>query len=101
MAYTRLLTGLLVTASAVVLTLASTPVEGQKGKDKDAGKATLVIELYNDKGGDVRFRIKEEDTILAIAPHGYEKKEDALKALELIKKGAATAKIDDQTKKGK
>ena len=57
--------------------------------------------MYKDKGGEhFRFRIKDDEgDILAIAQKGYDKKEDVLKVIDQIKKGAATAKIDDQSTK--
>jgi uncharacterized protein YegP (UPF0339 family) len=96
----QLLTGFVVAVTAVVLTLSVAPAQDKKGaKDKDKG--TLVFELYKDKGGDhFRFRIKDDDgDILAITQKGYEKKDEILKVIEQIKKGAATAKIDDHSTK--
>jgi uncharacterized protein YegP (UPF0339 family) len=92
----HLLTGFVVVVAAVLLTLPAAPAQDKKG-----GKGTVVFELYKDKSGDhFRFRIKDDDgDILAITQKGYEKKEDILKVIEQIKKGAATAKIDDQSGK--
>jgi uncharacterized protein YegP (UPF0339 family) len=93
----QLLTGFVVAVAAVVLTLSVAPAQDKKG----ANKGTVVFELYKDKGGEhFRFRIKDDEgDILAITQKGYEKKEDILKVIEQIKKGAATAKIDDQSNK--
>jgi uncharacterized protein YegP (UPF0339 family) len=63
-------------------------------KDKGA-----VFELYKDKGDEYRFRLVSGDDKLAMSPHGYKTKEDAMKAIEAIRKEAAKAKLDDQTKK--
>jgi uncharacterized protein YegP (UPF0339 family) len=96
----QLLTGFVVAVTAVVLTLSVAPAQDKKGA-KDAGKGTIVFELYKDKSGEhFRFRIKDDDgDILAITQKGYEKKEDILKVIDQIKKGASTAKIDDQSGK--
>jgi uncharacterized protein YegP (UPF0339 family) len=78
---------------------ASAPKEEQGDKGKD-GKSTLIFEVYKDKGGDYRFRVKDDaGTILAGSGKGYDDKADCLKIIEVIKKGAATAKIDDQSAK--
>jgi uncharacterized protein YegP (UPF0339 family) len=91
----QLLTALVVAALAVVLTLSVAPAGEKKG-----GKAAVVFELYKDKSEHFRFRIKDDDgDILAITQKGYEKKDDILKVIDIIKKGAATAKIDDMSAK--
>jgi uncharacterized protein YegP (UPF0339 family) len=92
------LTALLVLVS-FSLAPASPPIEAQGDKGKD-GKNNLIFEVYKDKGGDYRFRVKDEaGTILAGSGKGYDDKADCLKIIEVIKKGAGTAKIDDQSAK--
>jgi uncharacterized protein YegP (UPF0339 family) len=99
MSFKQLLAGLAVAVTAVVLTLSVAPAQDKKATG--AAKGALTIELYKDKGGEhFRFRIKDDDgDILAITQKGYEKKEDLLKVIDQIKKGAATAKVDDQSNK--
>jgi uncharacterized protein YegP (UPF0339 family) len=77
------------------------PGQAQKDKDKDKDKpaATAVFELYKDRSEEFRFRLVIGDTKLAMAPHGYKTKDDAMKAIATIQKEAAKAKVDDQTKK--
>jgi uncharacterized protein YegP (UPF0339 family) len=68
-------------------------------QDKPKAAAAAVFEVYKDRGGEIRFRLKDADgTVLAIAPKGYDKKADCLAAIELIKKDAAKAKVEDDTK---
>jgi uncharacterized protein len=99
MTFKQVLAGVVVAVVAVVLTLSVAPAQDKKATGQ--AKGTLVIELYKDKGGEhFRFRIKDDDgDILAITQKGYEKKEDILKVIDQIKKGAATAKVDDQSTK--
>ena len=99
MSFRQVLACVVVAVTAVALTLAAASAQDKKGTAKD--KAAIVFELYKDKGGEhFRFRVKNDDgDILAIAQKGYEKKEDLLKVIDQIKKGAATAKIDDQSTK--
>jgi uncharacterized protein YegP (UPF0339 family) len=87
--------GLVVAALVVVASLSFAPAS-----PTEEGKTTLIFEVYKDKGGDYRFRVKDDaGTILAGSGKGYEDKADCLKIIEVIKKGAATAKIDDQSGK--
>ncbi len=64
---------------------------------KDAKAA--VFELYKDKSGDYRFRLRDDEgTLLAISAKGYQEKADCQKVIQAIQREAARAKIDDQTK---
>ena len=100
MAFKRVVIGVVVVVTALALTFAVAPAQDKKGTGKDAGKAAVVFEVYKDKGGEFRFRIKnDEGDILAITQKSYEKKEDLLKIIDTIKKNAATAKVDDQSTK--
>jgi uncharacterized protein YegP (UPF0339 family) len=99
MSFKQLLAGVAVAVTAVVLTLSVAPAQDKKGTAPIKG--ILTVELYKDKGGEhFRFRIKDDEgDILAITQKGYDKKEDVLKVIDQIKKGAAMAKIDDQSTK--
>jgi uncharacterized protein YegP (UPF0339 family) len=76
--------------------------EAYAQKDKDKGKAGAsgaVFELYKDSAGEFRFRLKDDDgTLLATSGKGYKAKADCQKVIDTIKKEAAKAKVDDQTK---
>jgi uncharacterized protein YegP (UPF0339 family) len=86
-------------ALAALASLTLTPAVAEK-ETGDKGKSSLVFEVYKDKGGEYRFRVKDEaGTILAGSGKSYEDKADCLKIIEVLKKGAATAKIDDQSAK--
>ena len=72
--------------------------EAQDKKDK-AAATTAVFEVYKDRGGEFRFRLKDADgNLLAISGKGYDKKADCQAAIDAIKKDAAKAKVEDQTK---
>jgi uncharacterized protein YegP (UPF0339 family) len=70
----------------------------EKPKDNKAAQAGTVFELYKDKSGEFRFRLKDEFGILAISGKGYETKADAQKVIETIRREAAKARLDDQAK---
>ena len=72
--------------------------EAQDKKDK-APATAAVFEMYKDRGGVFRFRLKDaEGNLLAISGKGYDKKADCQAAIDAIKKDAAKAKVEDQTK---
>ena len=56
------------------------------------------FEIYEDKGGSFRFRLKHGDDTIAIASKGYDTKADCRKVVEQIQKSAAKAKITDAPK---
>jgi uncharacterized protein YegP (UPF0339 family) len=76
----------------------------QKDKSKDtkgkvAATGAAVFEMYNDKSGEVRFRLNDaEGTLLATSGKGYKTKPDCQKVIDTIKREAARAKVDDQAK---
>jgi uncharacterized protein YegP (UPF0339 family) len=69
---------------------------------KDKGKtaaATAVFEVYKDKGGSFRFRLKDDDgNLLAISGKGYDSKAECQKIIDEIKSAAAKAKVEDMSK---
>jgi uncharacterized protein YegP (UPF0339 family) len=70
-----------------------------KAKAATAPATTAVFEVYKDRGGDYRFRLKNgEGHIMAVAGKGYDKKEDCLAVIDAIKKDAAKAKVEDEAK---
>lgn len=90
---------LLIASLAGMLAFGSGATGQQKDKDKDKAAAGAVFEVYADKSGEFRFRFHEGDDKLAMSVKGYKTKEEVLKLIDTIKKEAAKAKVDDQTKK--
>jgi uncharacterized protein YegP (UPF0339 family) len=76
------------------------PAQDKKDEDKKDAAAGLVFQVYKDKGGDFRFRLKEGDTILAGSGKGYKTKEGVQKIIGIIQKEAAKAKVVE-AKEGK
>jgi uncharacterized protein YegP (UPF0339 family) len=69
-----------------------------KAPTKEA-KAAAIFELYKDKSGEFRFRLKDDEgTVLAISGKGYPEKTDCQKAIQAIQREAARARIDDQSR---
>ena len=56
------------------------------------------FELYEDKSGGFRFRLKSGNgEVIATSSESYESKAGALNGIESIKRNAADANVDDQT----
>ncbi|GAA1597344.1 MULTISPECIES: YegP family protein [Kribbella] len=56
------------------------------------------FELYKDKSGEFRFRLKAGNgEIIATSSESYGTKASALNGIDSIKRNAAEAKVDDQT----
>ncbi|MFI6827361.1 YegP family protein [Kribbella sp. NPDC050241] len=56
------------------------------------------FELYKDKSGEFRFRLKAGNgEVIATSSESYSSKAAALNGIESIQKSAPEAKIDDQT----
>jgi uncharacterized protein YegP (UPF0339 family) len=64
-----------------------------------AAKAAVIFEMYKDRSGDYRFRLKDGGgDVLAIASKGYRTKADCQKVLDAIKRDAARARLEDEGK---
>jgi uncharacterized protein YegP (UPF0339 family) len=56
------------------------------------------FELYKDKSGEFRFRLKAGNgEVIATSSESYQTKASALNGIESIKKNAGDANVDDQT----
>ncbi len=55
------------------------------------------FELYTDKAGKFRFRLKAGNGQVIAVGEAYESKSSALNGIESIRKNAADASLDDQT----
>lgn len=55
------------------------------------------FELYQDKAGKYRFRLKAGNGQVIAVGEAYESKASALNGIESVKKNAADAAVDDQT----
>ena len=51
------------------------------------------FEVYTDKSGEFRFRLKATNGQVIIASEGYKKLESCMKGIESVKKNAADAKV--------
>ena len=58
----------------------------------------LAFEVYEDNSKEFRWRAKAANgQVVATASQGYRAKADCEKAIELIKRGAAKAEVEDKT----
>jgi uncharacterized protein YegP (UPF0339 family) len=73
--------------------------QGKKDKDKDTKVAAATFELYKDSAGEFRFRLRDgEGGLLAASGKGYKTRADCQKVIDTIRRDAAKAKVEDQTK---
>jgi uncharacterized protein len=55
------------------------------------------FELYKDRAGKFRFRLKAGNGQIIAASEAYESKRAALAGVDSVRRNAADAKLDDQT----
>src|SRR5262249_29569881 len=71
-------------------------LNGIKRIQKDADSGNIKFELYKDKAMEFRWRLKAANgQIIGAASEGYKAERDAEHAIDLIKKGAAKATVED------
>ena len=59
-------------------------------------KATAKFEVYKDRGGEFRWRLRATNTqILATSGDAYKAKRDCLHAIESVKRAAANAPVEE------
>ena len=80
-------------------TTAEKDKEATTAKEKTTTTGVAAFQLYTDKAGEFRFRLNDEQgVLLANSTKGYKTKSECENVVEAVKKAAAKAKIDDQTK---
>lgn len=55
------------------------------------------FEVYTDKAGETRFRLKAGNGEIILASEGYKRKASAMNGIESVKKNAPDARIEDLT----
>jgi uncharacterized protein YegP (UPF0339 family) len=71
-------------------------MNGIKRIKEDADSGKIKFELYKDKAMEFRWRLKAANgQIIGASSDGYKAERDADHAIELIKKGAAKATVED------
>ena len=73
-----------------LLVLVALPVLAQVSRADD--KSALTFDMFQDKGKEFRWRLKQGDDILATSGQGYKAKASCKKGIEGIKKGLANDK---------
>ena len=65
---------------------------------EEGKKANPKFELYTDKAGEFRFRLKAANGQIIAVGEGYKTKKSCLNGIESIRKNAPEAPIEDATK---
>ena len=69
----------------------------EEKKASDEKKARASFEVYKDKSGEYRWRLRAMNKqILATSGEGYKEKRSCLSAIESVKKAAAEAPVVDE-----
>src|SRR5688572_33436125 len=75
-------------------TLATFRPAASAAQDK---KAAATFEVYQDKGGEFRWRLRAQNTqILATSGEGYKEKRSCLAAIDSVKKHAPDAPVEEK-----
>ena len=60
-------------------------------------KAAAVFEVYKDKAGEFRWRLRTQNTkVIATSGEGYSSKQSCQDAIESVKKNAADAPVEEK-----
>jgi uncharacterized protein YegP (UPF0339 family) len=74
-----------------------------KRKPKDSTQAPptgkVIFQVYKDRGGKYRFRLKHGDKTLAISGVGFKDKADCQKVIASIRREATRATVEDKSTK--
>src|SRR5436190_2111180 len=63
---------------------------------KDEKKSAATFEVYKDKGGEFRWRLRAgNQQIIASSGEGYKEKRDCIAGVESVKRSAAEAAIEE------
>jgi uncharacterized protein YegP (UPF0339 family) len=92
---------LLITTLAAALLLGSVATQNVApafaADQKEAKESSATFEVYQDKGGEYRWRLKAGNgQTIATSGEGYSQKSSCLSAIESVKRAAAEAKIEEK-----
>jgi uncharacterized protein YegP (UPF0339 family) len=72
--------------------------KGVERLKEQANTDKLTFEVYEDSGKQFRWRVKASNgQVVGSSSESYKAKADCEKAIDLVKKGAASATVEDQT----
>ena len=87
---------LVLAAAAGIFAL--TPARPARAADAPSDKkpAAATFEVYKDKAGEYRWRLRMQNTkVIATSGEGYKEKESCLKAIESVKRAAVDAPVKE------
>lgn len=86
------------TLALAMVALASVFISRPAIAADDEKKSTATFEVYKDKGGDFRWRLRSQNTnVIASSGQGYSSKQSCLDGIESVKKQAADAPVKEVT----
>src|SRR5205085_11384180 len=83
-------------ASMAVGYLAGMPAKPARAADKPDGRSAATFEVYKDKSGDYRWRLRTANkNVVATSGQGYSDKRSCTDGIDSVKAHAATAKVEE------
>ena len=91
-----ILMGCLMLAAALIELPGVLPVSAASAAADADKKAPATFEIYKDKAGEFRWRLRMQNTkVIATSGEGYKEKESCMKAIESVKHVAADAPVKE------
>jgi hypothetical protein len=88
--------GLFIVLGIAVLTLLWGLLPGSTAQEGKKSERGLTFEIYKDTGGEFRWRLKAANgQTIGTSGQGYKAKADCQHGIEVIKRDAAKAKVED------
>src|SRR5262245_29141274 len=87
---------LMLAALATIGVISLLPTRTAAAADESEKKSTATFEVYKDKAGEFRWRLRAQNTnVIASSGQGYSSKQACLDGIESVKKSAADAPVKE------
>ena len=90
--------GLVLVATAFLAFITIPPARAVEPETQSAVAAAATFEVYKDKGGEYRWRLRMQNTkVIATSGEGYSSKRACEDAIESVKKHAPDAPVEEKS----
>lgn len=90
--------GLAAVLGMALLTLTQGALPGSTAQEGRKAERGLTFEIYKDNAGEFRWRLKASNgQVIGTSGQGYKAKADCQHGIDVIKRDAAKARVEDQT----
>src|SRR4051812_6765445 len=85
---------------ALVMAWSSVALKPALGADAEKKAGAAKFEVYQDKGGEYRWRLRTQNkNVIASSGQGYKSKQSCMDGIESVKKNAADAEVQEVEEK--